>query len=62
VVVLDSDDVGALPISGGTMTGTLVAQNNTAYTTKQVRNIFLSTGDPTSSVGANGDIWIKYST
>ena len=62
VVVLDADDVDALPISGGTMTGTLVAQNNTAYTTKQVRNIFLSTGDPAASVGSNGDIWIKYST
>lgn len=45
--------------SGGTMTGTLVAQNNTNYTTKQVRNIFISTASP--SGGSNGDIWIKYS-
>ena len=45
-------------ISGGTMTGALVAQNNTNYTTKQVRNIFISTSDP--SGGSNGDIWIKY--
>ena len=44
--------------SGGTMTGALVAQNNTNYTTKQVRNIFISTSDP--SGGSNGDIWIKY--
>ena len=47
-----------LNISGGTMTGALVAQNNTNYTTKQVRNIFISTSDP--SGGSNGDIWIKY--
>ena len=45
-------------ISGGTMTGALVAQNNTNYTTKQVRNIFISTSGP--SGGSNGDIWIKY--
>ena len=45
-------------ISGGTMTGALVAQNNTNYTTKQVRNIIISTEDP--SGGDNGDIWIKY--
>ena len=45
-------------ISGGTMTGALIAQNNTNYTTKQVRNIFISTSGP--SGGSNGDIWIKY--
>ena len=45
--------------SGGTMTGILTAQNNTSYTTKQVRNIFISTSSP--SGGSNGDIWIKYS-
>ena len=44
--------------SGDTMTGKLVAQNNTDYTTKQVRNIFISTADPNG--GDNGDIWIKY--
>lgn len=46
--------------SGGTMTGALIAQNNTSYTTKQVRNVFISTSDP--SGGASGDIWIKYTT
>ena len=45
-------------VSSGTMTGALIAQNNTNYTTKQVRNIFISTSDP--SGGASGDIWIKY--
>lgn len=48
----------ASSISAGTFTGAVVAQNNTNYTTKQVRNIFLSTGSP--SGGASGDIWIKY--
>ena len=48
----------ASSISAGTFTGAVVAQNNTDYTTKQVRNIFLSTGSP--SGGASGDIWIKY--
>ena len=47
-----------MDISGGTMTGALIAQNNTNYTTKQVRNIFISTSNP--SGGSNGDIWIKY--
>lgn len=44
--------------SAPTMTSVLTAQNNTSYTTKQVRNITLSTSDP--SGGSNGDIWIKY--
>ena len=50
----------ALPKSGGTMTGKLVAQSNTDYTTKQVRNIVCSTAEPTSSDGANGDLWAVY--
>lgn len=48
-----------LPISGGTMTGALVAQTNTNYTTRQVRNVIISTAEP--SGGQNGDIWIRYS-
>ena len=48
----------ASSISAGTFTGAVVAQNNTDYTTKQVRNVFLSTDSP--SGGASGDIWIKY--
>ena len=47
--------------SGTTMTGALVAQNNTDYTTAQVRNVTFSTSEPTSSQGGNGDIWIVYS-
>lgn len=45
--------------SGGTMTGKLVAQNNSNYTVAQVRNIFISTTEP--SGGNNGDIWLQYS-
>lgn len=50
----------ALPKSGGTLIGIVAAQSNTDYTTKQIRNVILSTSEPTSSDGANGDIWIKY--
>lgn len=46
--------------SGGTMTGALVAQTNTNYTTRQVRNMIMSTSEPTASDGQNGDIWIVY--
>ena len=49
---------GKVDVSGETMTGALVAQNNTNYTTAQMRNITLSTAD--ASGGGNGDIWIKY--
>ena len=51
---------GKLDKSGGAMSGALVAQNNTDYEIKQVRNIFISTADPTDSDGADGDIWLKY--
>ena len=44
--------------SGGTLEGALVAQRNTNYATAQVRNVIISTANP--SGGSNGDIWIKY--
>lgn len=44
--------------SGGTLEGALVAQRNTNYASAQVRNVIISTADP--SGGSNGDIWIKY--
>lgn len=47
-----------VPKSGGAMTGALVAQTNTNYTTAQMRNVIISTADP--SGGNNGDIWLKY--
>lgn len=43
-------------IAAGTFTGIVKAQNNTSYTTKQVRNIILSTGNAVASQMANGDI------
>lgn len=52
---------GKVDKSGDTMTGALVAQNNTNYTTKQVRNIIISTASPSATSGGNGDIWIQYS-
>lgn len=60
VTNLQTEVDAKLAKSGGTLTGALTAQNNTSYTTKQVRNITLSTAEPTSSDGANGDIWIVY--
>ena len=44
--------------SGGALEGALVAQRNTNYATAQVRNVIISTADP--SGGSNGDIWIRY--
>ncbi len=52
------DNAKQMPIVGGTFTGVAVAQSNTSYTTRQLRNVVLSTIDP--SGGSNGDIWIKY--
>ena len=57
---LSSSLSGKLNLSGGTMTGALIAQSNTNYTVGQVRNIYLSTEAPTNDVGNNGDIWIVY--
>ena len=57
-VVLSASDVGAVSKTGDTMTGALVAQNNTNYSVAQVRNIIISTAEP--SGGNSGDIWIKY--
>ena len=58
VSTLQSSVNGKVSKSGGTMTGALVAQNNTNYSVAQVRNIIISTAEP--SGGNSGDIWIKY--
>lgn len=50
----------AVPVSGGTMTGVLTAQNNTSYTTKQVRNIILVAEGNSLPSGSNGDICLIY--
>lgn len=47
-----------VPKSGATMTGRLVASSDTTYNTPMVRNIILSSTEPDSNVGNNGDIWI----
>ena len=49
----------ASTITAGTFSGVMVAQANTRYTTRQLRNTIISTASP--SGGANGDVWIKYS-
>ena len=58
ISTLQSNVNGKVSKTGGTMTGALVAQNNTNYSVAQVRNIIISTSDP--SGGNSGDIWIKY--
>ena len=58
IITLQSNVNGKVSKSGDTMTGALIAQNNTNYSVAQVRNIIISTSDP--SGGNSGDIWIKY--
>ena len=58
ISTLQSSVNGKISKSGDTMTGALIAQNNTNYSVAQVRNIIISTSDP--SGGNSGDIWIKY--
>lgn len=48
----------ASQITAGVLAGLVTANNNSAYTTAQVRNIVLSTSEP--SGGSNGQVWIKY--
>ena len=50
---------GAGQVTAGTRGGVVKAQDNERYTTAQVRNIVLSTAEP--SGGSNGQIWIQYS-
>lgn len=46
-------------LNGGMIFGAVTTlPGNTSYTTPQLRNVVLSTSDP--SGGSNGDIWIKY--
>ena len=46
--------------NGGTMEGALIAQSNSNYTQRQVRNIILSTTEPSAGDGQDGDIWLIY--
>jgi len=49
----------ASSISGGRMSGLVYAYDNVNYNTAQLRNIILSSSEP--SGGVNGQVWIKYS-
>lgn len=53
---------GALPLSGGTMTGSLKAMSSPAVGTAQVRNVYAGTSDMTagSSTLATGTIYLVY--
>ena len=46
------------PLASPTFTGTAKVAAGTDYTTAKLRNVILSTANP--SGGNNGDIWIKY--
>ena len=50
----------AVKLNGDTMTGKLIAQSNTDYAVRQVRNIIISPNDPNPAIGEPGDIWLKY--
>lgn len=52
------DISGLLPLSGGTMTGTLTAASSDVIGVRAVRNIILLNTVPTSSIGQDGDIAI----
>lgn len=55
-------NLGAMPKAGGTFTGIAYANNNTSYTTSQLRNIYFTTSDLTagSSTLASGSICFVY--
>jgi hypothetical protein len=53
------DNNKQMPIAGGTFTGKAYAQENTDYTTAQIRSVILSTADASGSAN-NGTIWLKY--
>ena len=57
-----SGKLAASNVTAGTLAGSVVANASavSTLTTKQVRNTTISTANPTSSDGGNGDIWIKY--
>lgn len=55
-----TDVSGKLDKAGGTMTGALVAQNNTDYGVKQVRNVYIIADGASLPSGSNGDICLVY--
>lgn len=57
-----ADDVAAnaVPKQGGAFSGTVTTVSPTGAGSNGVRNITISDQDPSSGVGQNGDIWIRY--
>jgi hypothetical protein len=55
-----AESLGNVSRQGDTMEGILVAQNNTSYTVKQMRNIFLVAEGEELPAGSNGDICLVY--
>ena len=52
------EDNTSMHVAGNVTNDTIFAPNNILYTTFQMRNVAISTGDATG--GGNGDVWIKY--
>lgn len=57
-VNITPDGIGAISKNGGNMSGALVGQPNSNYTTPQFRNITMSTNAPTG--GTNGQVHFQY--
>jgi hypothetical protein len=47
-------------INAGQFPGRMSVASNTAYTTKQLRNIILSPNPPKATDGEDGDVWLQY--
>jgi len=56
----DQDLSGLMPISGGTFTGTATGNNNTSYTTSQLRNARIYADGATVPTLADGEIAFIY--
>lgn len=57
-VNITPENVGAVPITGGNVTGVLTVTGNTQYDSAQLRNVSMSTSEP--SGGINGQVHFKY--
>ena len=55
---LNNEIAAKAPLASPAFTGSATVAAGTDYTTAKLRNVILSTGNP--SGGNNGDIWIKY--
>ncbi|MED4068652.1 phage tail protein [Priestia megaterium] len=51
---------GAGDITTGTFPALIAAASNKNYTTRQIRNIYLSTSAPSTNSGQDGDVWFQY--